>query len=364
MNPKGNFNFTSFEFLQNQIPDAVLDFTEDSILHNQENLLFLEERYIEENSQFLNITEKLSKKKFNSQLKIYENNNLKEVDDYSQEIELFKLILLENNIDGLSKSDLIVSVKHFENYEQTEKVKLVQNIYILIFLSNVIEYKNNEFVFEVKGDENNTTVKLDDVNTDLIEVYNWIVESKDNLYTRLKIIRELILKKGSFKLNISDLNSAKSMFNRIIKEETDKYFDQINILKDDFLQLSDQKRKSYNSLHIKFLGWISSIGLFVYEQLKDKPSEDLIYNLFFEINDKIRVFLVIFILALIIIWVIFVKEMVDNQEEYEKIKDFYTKKLFLDEKDIIYYLKKPEIRCSYKVIVILLVICFFVRIFV
>ncbi len=368
MEIKGSFNLTSFEFEQNQYPEVLTNYIEDGVLYNQESLLFLEEKYIDVNSQFLNISEKLSAKNFDSKLKIFKNNQLKKVNDYSQEIELFKIVLSGNNIEGITqKEDLFVSIKHFEDYEHTDKINFVQNIYILLFLANIAVFRENQFSFKIKFDENEVVKKISFEKIekfDLIKIYDWITTSKENLHTRLKIIREIILRKKSFNLVDSDLESAKSAFNRIIKEETDKYFIQVNMLKDDFFKLSEQKRKSYNSLHLKFLGWISSIGLFIYGQLKDKSSGNLFHKLFFTINEKTRLFLLIFMIALIIIWSIFMKEMLDNKKEYKNIKEFYTKQLFFEEVDFKNYLEEPKINLCYILMFIFLILCLIIRFFV
>lgn len=368
MKIKGDFNFTSFEFEQNQYPEILKNYIEDGILYNQKNLLFLEERYIDENSQFLNISEKLSAKDFDNKLKIFKNNQLKKVNDYSQEIELFKIVLSENNIEGITqKEDLFVSIVHFEDYEHTDKIKFVQSIYILLFLANITVFRENQFSFKIKFDENEVVKKISFEKIeqfDLIKIYDWITTSKENLHTRLKIIREIILRKKSYNLVDSDLESAKSAFNRIIKEETDKYFIQVNMLKEDFFKVSEQKRNSYNSLHLKFLGWISSIGIFIYGQLKDNPSGSLFYRLFLSVSEKTRLFLIIFVLSLIIIWIIFVKEMRDNQKEYENIKEFYTKQLFFEEADFNNYLESPKIDFWYKLMIFFLILFLLIRFFV
>lgn len=367
MEIKGSFNLTSFEFEQNQHPEILTNYIEDGVLYNQESLLFLEERYIDENSQFLNISEKLSAKDFDSKLKILKNNHLKEVRDYSQETELYKRVLSENNIEGITqKEDLLVSVRHFEDYKHTDKIKFVQSIYILLFLANITVFKENQFSFKVKFDENEAVKEISFEKIehfDLVKAYDWITTSKENLHTRLKIIREIILRKKSFNFVDSDLESAKSAFNRIIKEETDKYFVQVNMLKDDFFKLSEQKRKSYNSLHLKFLGWIGSIGIFIYGQLKDKPSGSLFHKLFFTVSEKTKLFLLIFIIALTIIWSIFMKEMWDNKKEYKNIKEFYTKQLFFEEVDFKNYLEEPRINFWYKLMFVFLLVCLVIRFF-
>ncbi|EAA0080674.1 hypothetical protein DOV16_08265 [Listeria monocytogenes] len=250
----------------------------------------------------------------------------------------------------MQKKDLSISVKHFEKYEESEKINFVQSIYILLFLSNVTEYDNNNFIFKVKFDDKEAVkqISFDELEVfNLFEIYSWIVESKENIQTRLKIIREFIIRKDSFKLSSEDLCSAKSAFNRIIKEETDRYFSQVNVLKDDFLKLSERKQESYQALHLKFLGWGSSIALFIYSEMKDKPSDNLWQKLLFSNTEKSLLFLIIFIVSLVTIWVLFVKEISENRKEYEKIKLFYTKQLFFDENDFSNIIDMPKISCLY-----------------
>jgi hypothetical protein len=136
------------------------------------------------------------------------------------------------------------------------------------------------------------------------------------------------------------------------------------MLKDDFLKLSERKQASYQSLHLKFLGWSSAIALFIYDEVRDKESTNLLNRLFFSTTEKGILFLIIFILSLIIIWLIFVKEMNKNNEEYQKIKEFYTKQLFFEEKDFLNFINPPKIPCLYKFFFYFLLVALVLRLFV
>ena len=349
MKIKGRFRNTSFEFLEAP-PKDLNDFVEDNELYNKSNLLFLEDKYINECNRFSKIVDKFKVKKFDEKTFIFENNELKKLGDFSEEVKRFNKIILNNNINGLQKNDLSISVNHFEKYEKSEKIKFVQSIYILLFLSNFTEYYNNKFIFKVKiGDKEVVEqVYFNKIKIfNLFKIYSWIIHSKENLLTRLKIIREFIVRKGSFDLSEKDLSSAKSAFNRIIREETDKYFAQVNMLKDDFLKLSERKRENYQSLHLKFLGWLSSIALFIYSEVKDMPSDNLYKKIFYSKTEKSFLFLVIFVVSLIIIWLLFIKEIDENKKEYEKIKIFYTEQLFFDKDDFENFIDYPKIPCIY-----------------
>lgn len=362
----GYFDNTAFKF-KNNIPDVLSDLVEDGELYNQGNLLFLEERYIEEASRFSRIVDKFKIKKFDENLKIYQNNNIEKLENFSLEVQLFDDVVAENNVDGLIKKEISISIDHFKKYEQIKKVNFVKSIYILLFLSNYSSYKDNQFAFFVKFEEEQVKKEIKFTNIEEMDFqifYDWIISSKENLRTRLKIIREIIVRKKSFELDDLDLESAKSAFNRIIKEETDKYFVQVNTLKDDFLKLSERKNKSYKALHIQFLSWLSAIALFVYGELKNETSSELLRKIFLVQNEKVQLFLIIFILAIIIIWIIFAVEMQSNRSEYLKIKALYLKQLFFEEKDFKSYLEEPKISKTYIVLFIVILLLLIVRFFI
>lgn len=363
---KGKFINTSFKF-DDENPEILNSFTEENELFNHPNLLFLEEKYINDCNRFSMIIDKFKIKKFDSDLLIYKNNQLEKLNDFSKEVNLFDQVIADNNINGLHKKDLSISIKHFKEYESSRKIKFIQSLYILLFLSNITEYEDNYLTFKVKIEEKETTeeISFNEISPfDLVDIYSWIIDSKENLQTRLKIIREIIIRKKSFDLSEKDLYSAKSAFNRIIKEETDKYFAQVNMLKDDFLKLSERKQESYQSLHLKFLGWGSAIALFIYGELQDRESGNLLNRLLFSITEKGILFLIMFMFSLIIIWLIFVKEMNENKVEYQKLKEFYTKQIFFEEKDFETFIPYPKIPCLYKLIFTFLLIALMLRLLV
>ncbi|MBC6299443.1 hypothetical protein [Listeria booriae] len=362
----GKFKNTAFEFSAS-IPENLKSKCCENELYNQPDLLFLEDKYIIESSFFSKVIAKLKVKEFNEHLKLYKDNSIIAVDDYSLENNRYEKIITENNINGINKNDLNISVRHFSLYEKDCKINFLQNIYILILIANITDFKDNSFEFKVKLDDKETIkhISFDSIESlNLLQIYNWIMLSEENLFTRLRIVREIILNKGSFELIDIDLESAKSAFNRIIKEETNKYFEQINILKDDFLILSERKQESYNSLHLKFLGWCSAIVIFIYDILKDQHSDQLVYKLFRHFSEKVYLFLIIFIISLIMIWLVFIKEMRDYNKEYEKIENFYTKKLFFEENDFHNYIPAPKIPKIYTISFILLLIVLFLRLFI
>lgn len=376
MKNKGKFDGTSFKFNSNiDIPEILEPFCEKDeegydVLYNIENLLFLEDIYINDTPFFTRILKKLKKKIYNNSLKIYIEDELKKIEDieiYSEEITLYKKIIDENNINGFTKNDLNISVKLLKKYYSDTATTNLINICVLLLIANITNFEDNIFEFKVRLNNIETvrSIDFDSIDTlDLLIFYEWIMSGKENQATRLRIVREIILEKKSFDLLIADLDHAKSIFNRIIKEETDKYFEQVNILKSDFFTLSEINTKNYHSLHLKFIGWGSAIAVFIYDSLKEKSSNNLYHKLFFASNEKINLFLLIFILSLIIIWCIFTKEMKDYRKEYQKIKEIYTSKFFFETNIIENFLPSPNISIVYKVIFVILIFLLWCRLII
>ena len=88
----------------------------------------------------------------------------------------------------------------------------------------------------------------------------------------------------------------------------------------------------------------------MYGEIKDKPSGNLWQKILFSKTEKSCIFISIFLVSLLTIWILFKKEMNDNDKEYEKIKLFYTKQLFFDENDFSNFIEGPKISCLYNII--------------
>ncbi|MFS1052460.1 hypothetical protein [Enterococcus casseliflavus] len=373
MENKGKFNGTSFKFNSNEdIPEYLSSFCEKDqegydVLYNNSGLLFLEDIFISNSNYFIRIVKKLKKKKYDSNLKIYKANKVIEIDNievYAEEINLYKKIIDENNINGFAKNDINISVKLLKKYYPDIETRKTIDICVLLLIANVTDFNDNSFVFKVRSNTAETSEIIDFTSSnipDLFFFYEWIMVSKENQATRLRIVREIILDKQSFYLSKTDLDNAKSIFNRIIKEETDKYFEQVNILKSDFFKLSEIKTKNYHSLHLKFIGWCSTIAIFIYDSLKEQSGNNLYHKMFFSSNEKINLFLVIFMMSLVVIWCIFLKEMKDYDNEYKQIKDTYTNRFFFESNVIEDFLPAPKILIVYRIIFIILLLLLLLR---
>jgi len=206
MSEEGIFHFTSFQFEQDP-PDVMIPYIEDGELFNQPHLLFLEETYMNGCSFFSRVVDKFKVKDFDGELLKYEQNQLIKVDDFSDEVALFKDVIDQNNISGLPKRDLIISIEHFKYYEQTPKVMFIQSLYVLLFISEKTIFENGEFIFSMKNDNQSVIKTIHFPNIEIVNLtkfYFWITEDKLNFSSRLKMVRNLIIKRQSFDLSDDD----------------------------------------------------------------------------------------------------------------------------------------------------------------
>lgn len=342
---------------------------EEFEIFNSSRLLFKEEQYINKVSYFKDILRKFYRKDYNNTLYYVQNDfSLRPIECNDKKI--YSSIIEENNIDGLSKNDLVISIEVLENLEQKDdKICRLINIYILLFLSNKTVFDNENFTFSVLLDSYNftETVQFNSVSYDLLPVYKWIVfnnEYKEAYKVKIDIVRKLIIEKKSFCLSKEDLLNCKSIFNRIIRNEVEAYFEQVRILKEDFINLQKSINNVKQSLHLKILTWLGSIGLVIFDYVKESNSKDLYYTILFSHSEKVQIILLMLLIAFIVIFMVFIIEMNDLKKEYMKIKDYYTKDQFFIKKDFENYIETPEINCIYIGIFVLGILIFIIRLFI
>lgn len=342
---------------------------EEFEIFNSTRLLFKEEQYINKVKYFKDILRKFYRKDYDNTLYYVQNDfSLRPIECNDKRI--YSNIIEENNIDGLSKNDLSISVEMLENLEQQDdKIFKLINIYILLFLSNKTLFDNENFTFSVILDNHNYTevVQLNTVSFDLLQVYKWIVfnnEYKEAYKVKIDIVRKLIIEKKSFNLSEEDLLNCKSIFNRIIRNEVKVYFEQVRILKEDFINLQKSIGNVKQSLHLKILTWFGSIGLVIFDYVKDSNSKVLYNTILFSHSEKVQIILLMLLIAFIVIFMVFIIEMNDLKSEYKKIIGYYTKDQFFIKKDVENYIKPPKINCMYKGIFIFGILIFVIRLFI
>lgn len=353
---EGEFRGTSFVFSDpSDIPAVLREFATENELYNQESILFNEERYINEADNFRDVLDKFMKKNFEQKVWLYQEQSLKPLPDFSKELNLFKKVLEDNNIDGLKKNELRMAINHFSSYTFNDKVKMLKEIYLLLFFATSTRYVNNHFLFTLSIESDR--LQLDGVypsvssKVELDLAYEWVIESLENISTRLRIVREILIRRGKFVFDGGALENAKSIFNRVIKEQTEKYFEQVNTLKNDFLIISNQETASYLKFNLSVFGWFSALALFIYKQAIDFNfnNGDIITAILFSDSQRTKLFVVMFLIAAIYIWEMFNFEMYLAHKRYVKIKEFYQNQLFFKETDFENYINEPAIKLCYQI---------------
>lgn len=151
----------------------------------------------------------------------------------------------------------------------------------------------------------------------------------------------------SFTIENSLLNSVKSIFQRIIDSNVDRYFNEVALLKDDFLKIVERENNIYQSLHIKLMGWFSALALLIFDKIKDYKGEDVFFRLIGSDSQKTKLLLLMLIGALIFILIIYVLEMRKNRAEYNKLKSFYTTSLMFTDGDFEEKIELPRLDIRY-----------------
>ena len=361
----------NIEFLNEVVkilPDFEFNDNSDKIeIFNNENIFFKEIEFIEDNKINF-IFSRLADKDYNQPITILENDlNIKNI-SFDDKHKYFPVIT-DNIIDGIEKDELKVSVQSLNYFsKKSKKVKQVVNLYILLFLCNKTYYPNNDFEFTVYSENSffKNKLILDEIDVDLFQFYEWIIskELTDSVNIKLEIVRKIIVDKQTFNLKEIDLLNCKGIFNRIISGRVDTYFNQLNILKNDFVNFNTSFNKIKNALGIKLLTWFGSIGLVVFDFVRGYDRDNLWYDIFFYKSEKVQVILVMLLVAVIFIYLIYWIEMNSLKKEYKDLDNFYSKEQYFDENIFKKFVNEPKtsklIGCLIGGIIIVLLIRFFV----
>ena len=224
----------------------------------------------------------------------------------------------------------------------------------MLLFSNFTNHENDLFKFKLVIDNNEITNdycfgdSIPDKQLEFLEeLYYWIVDDGDNYIQKLSIVRSILLKNKSFTIENSLLNSVKSIFQRIIDSNVDRYFNEVALLKDDFLKIVERENNIYQSLHIKLMGWFSALALLIFDKIKDYKGEDVFFRLIGSDSQKTKLLLLMLIGALIFILIIYVLEMRKNRAEYNKLKSFYTTSLMFTDGDFEEKIELPRLDIRY-----------------
>ncbi|WP_161980667.1 hypothetical protein [Streptococcus sp. S784/96/1] len=345
------------------------------IVYSSSDVLFCADSYINHKSYFYDIIDFFEDIDFTHDVRLvtikggFPSIN---VVNYSDEVLKYKSIFENNHIDtDRNISNISINLlKKLNN--QTTKVRLLRKIYILLMLSTSIKLDINTFTFKIEQDGSlvETIVdykKSDDKDIDILDkFYEWILNEKgyENTYNeKLRIVRNLITRNNEFYFSLSMLESAKSIFKRVIKKETDRYFEEVGQLKNDFIAIAERENNTYQSLHLKLLGWLSALGITIFDAIKNYEGLHIFERLLNSNSEKTNLILFLLIFALCAILTMYILEARKNQEEFYRLKTFYTQRLLFTKDDFQNKVSFPEIDRKYLFIITWFLFVLIFRIF-
>ena len=340
------------------------------------SVIFNLEDYINQQTLFQGTVRYFQNKDFSKDIRIINKNSkntwIEEKKNLSDEILKVEKMLRNNNINLNFDNKFLynIPISIFDSISQISKVRKSKYICLMLLFSNFTNYENDRFKFKLVIDNNEITDDycFEDCISDeqleyLIELYSWIINDGDNYIQKLSIVRSVLLKNKSFTIENSLLNSVKSIFQRIINSNVDRYFNEVTLLKDDFLKIGERENDIYQSLHIKLIGWFSALALLVFDKIKDYSGNDIFYKLLMSDSQKTKLLLIMLIFALVFILIIYILEMKKNQDEYIKLKSFYTNSLMFDDGDFEEKIKSPCLDFRYILFMLWIVAILFLKLF-
>ena len=341
-----------------------------------ESVIFNLEDYIDNQMMFQSNVRYFQRKNFSKDVRIINKNShntwIEEKKNLSDEIIKIKKMLSSNNINIDVDNKLLynIPISILDSNSQISKVRKSKYICLMLLFSNFTNYENDRFKFKLVIDNNEITddycfeASIPDKQLEYLEeLYSWIIDDGDNYIQKLSIVRSVLLKNKSFTIENSLLNSVKSIFQRIINSNVDRYFNQVTLLKDDFLKIVERENDIYQSLHLKLIGWFSALALLVFDKIKDYSGSDIFYKLLMSDSQKTELLIIMLIFALVFILIIYVLEIRKNQDEYIKLKLFYTNSLMFDDGDFEEKIKSPCLDFRYILFMLWIVAILFLKLF-
>ena len=340
-------------------------------IFNKENTWIFEEEFIDAPSHNLQqIFDKLCIKNYdNIQCFDSATNEFKVVTESDAENYL-KIISL-NTINGVEYEKLKISLKLLSggNYSsKSDRVRHLINIYVLFLLANRTKRQQNSLEFTFEGDLDSFVFETEfgkkKIIYGLLEIYEWIVtkqEYSEAYKVKLQIVRSLIIKQK--KLDQLDLikNQAESIFNRIVSEKTDHYFELQNNLKDDFIKISTMTSESNSSLNTKLFGWLTAFSLIIFDFIKKSDGQSLFGRIVCSTSEKTNVLLLLLIMALLIIMIMFNLDIRNIRKQYQCLKDLYVNQMSISNEEFNKFIKKPLYSNMYNLLLLSLLIILVIR---
>ncbi|EGO8162280.1 hypothetical protein E5940_002955 [Enterococcus faecalis] len=326
------------------------------VLENQSKHYILEDDFINSSRNLPLIIRKYSKKDYEDTIRIYDEelSGFKSLKVESSDKKIYEEIIKENIIDADIR-EFPISINTLEKVldKDSRKSSLILDIFILISIANKSKFNAEDYSFEVGVDDKTyrATLNIDSESLNLFPIYDWIInneEYKESYNVKLHVVRQVIINKQNM-LDVKGLlEDSKLAYRRIISKKTNEYFEQLNQLKDDFLILSQNENSTLRTLNLTFFAWLGSLGLELFNIIKDYTGTDILQYVFFSTGAKKGIVVLVFIIALIALFVSYTIEMKSLEETYEVIKRIYKDKILFetendDENKFEKIIKKPKI---------------------
>ena len=326
------------------------------VLENQSKHYILEDDFINNSRNLPLIIRKYSKKDYEDTIRIYDEelSGFKSLKVESSDKKIYEEIIKENIIDADIR-EFPISINTLEKVldKDSRKSSLILDIFILISIANKSKFNAEDYSFEVGVDDKTyrATLNIDSESLNLFPIYDWIInneEYKESYNVKLHVVRQVIINKQNM-LDVKGLlEDSKLAYRRIISKKTNEYFEQLNQLKDDFLILSQNENSTLRTLNLAFFAWLGSLGLELFNIIKDYTGTDILQYVFFSTGAKKGIVVLVFIIALIALFVSYTIEMKSLEETYEVIKRIYKDKILFetendDENKFEKIIKKPKI---------------------
>lgn len=331
---------------------------EDNIyfLENQSNYFIYEDEFINDSRRLPSIIKKFIQKDYNNlgQIYIASSNGFIDIEADTKDKIIYEKIIKDNNIDGnVRQFPISINVLNEVLDNKNRKSELIIDFFILAALSTKISYtaENIESEFIIGDKRYRTNFNIDREPFYLFPIYDWIINSneyKDSYKLKLQIVRQVIISKRTLENTNEILEDSKLAYRRIISRKTDDYFEQINKLKDDFLNLSQNENNTLRTLNLTFFAWLGSLGVQLLNIITGYNGSNLLHYLLLSKGSKKGIVAGMFVIALIFIFIAYRSEIKSLQKEYNVLKHIYKDKiLFESESDVEskfeLIIKKPEV---------------------
>lgn len=373
---KNEENNSFIELLKNENLDVKIS---DDIykVENQKDYFILEDDFIEKSKRFPTIIKKLSDKNYDEPIKVYDRANkkfnyhdLKYNDKY-----IYQKVTGSNNIDGEIRNFQISISRLNETLDNSKpKSQLLIDFLILLAIATKVTYTAEKFKVEFITDEDKF---VDEFNLDsrplyLFPLYEWAIlstEYKDSYKIKLQIMRKIIVNKRSIHEVNEILKDCKLAHRRIISHKTDDYFSQLNDLKNDFFKLADDENSSLRALNISIFAWLGSFGMELFNLVKDYDKDDFFCYLLTSKGEKKFITVLIFLIALLFIFVCYMVEMYALKQKYNTIKKIYKDNILFesDENNLNKFedfIIEPQYRVVQLTFLIIIFLALLVRLFI